>query len=67
MHVLAILDLFFHTHTLSGLTQAMAMMMATLMKQQTPSDTQNPIWLPPRRNDLRKSFCSLEISTHWIS
>ena len=49
------------THTLSGLTQAMAMMMATLMKQQTPSDTQNPIWFPPRRNDLRKSvsFCFL--------
>ena len=33
----------FLTHTLSGLTQAMAMMMATLMKVQMPKTTQNTV------------------------
>ena len=43
---------FLSTHTLSDLTQAMAMMMEMLMKKQTPKVTQNAIWSPPRKKDL---------------
>ena len=43
---------FLSTHTLSDLTQAMAMMMEMLVKKQTPNVTQNAIWSPPRKKDL---------------
>lgn len=51
-HVMATIDLFFHTHTLSGLTQAMAMMTARLMNVQTPRTTQNKVMSWPRNIDL---------------
>ena len=40
---MATIDLFFHTHTLSGLTQAMAMMTASSMNVQTPKTTQKNV------------------------
>ena len=49
---MATIDLFFHTHTLSGRTQAMAMMTARLMNVQTPRTTQNKVMSWPRNIDL---------------